>query len=72
MLNQQNELNLLTTEDVCQILKISRRTAQSYRDRGILNFIQCGRKILYTESDIVVFLEAHHIKSSTLNSGQPC
>lgn len=61
MIKQNSSLGLLTTEDVCQLLKISKRTAQSYRDRKILGFIQCGRKILYQESDIQAFLDAHHI-----------
>jgi excisionase family DNA binding protein len=72
MLNQKNEFKLLTTVEVCEILNISQRTAQNYRDRGLINFIQCGRKILYFEEDIVAFLEAYHIKASTLKSDKLC
>jgi excisionase family DNA binding protein len=63
---------LLTTEQMCELLKVSKRTLQNYRDRGTITFIQCGRKILYTESDVIAFLEAHHIKSSTLKSESSC
>lgn len=39
-------------EDVCELLKISMRTLQSYRDNGILPYSQIGRKSYYRMSDI--------------------
>jgi hypothetical protein len=55
---------LLTSDEVCDILHISNRSLQNYRDRRMISFIQCGRKIMYTEDSIKAFLEAHHIKAT--------
>ncbi|WP_282918740.1 helix-turn-helix domain-containing protein [Porphyromonas macacae] len=47
----------LTSEELCSIFKISRRTLQDYRNNGILPFIQLPGKILFRESDIRKILE---------------
>ena len=47
----------LTSEELCSILKISRRTLQDYRSNGILPFIQLPGKVLFRESDIRKVLE---------------
>lgn len=49
----------LTSEELCSILKISRRTLQDYRKSGFLPFIQLPGKILFRESDIKKVLEEH-------------
>ena len=43
---------LLTDKEVSQLLKVSRRTLQDYRNNGILPYTQVGGKILYRSSDI--------------------
>jgi hypothetical protein len=53
----------LTGDDVCKILRISKRTLQNYRDHYILPFSQIGRKIYYKASDIDEYLDRHYIKS---------
>ena len=53
----------LSSEDVCHLLMISKRTLQTYRDLGILPFAQIGRKIYYKSSDVNEYLEAHYIKA---------
>ena len=47
----------LTSEELCSILKISRRTLQYYRDNGLLSFIQLPGKVLFRESDLRKVLE---------------
>ncbi|MBS7120329.1 MAG: helix-turn-helix domain-containing protein [Dysgonomonas sp.] len=47
----------LTSEELCSILKISRRTLQDYRSNGVLPFIQLPGKVLFRESDIKKVLE---------------
>ncbi|MFV0327493.1 MAG: helix-turn-helix domain-containing protein [Bacteroides xylanisolvens] len=47
----------LTSEELCSILKISRRTLQDYRRNRILPFIQLPGKVLFRESDIRKVLE---------------
>lgn len=56
----------LSSEEVCRLLMISKRTLQNYRDRGILSFAQISRKIYYKASDIEAYLESHYIKSNYL------
>lgn len=64
-----NNNNWLTNGDVIQILRISSRTLQSYRDRGILPFAQIGRKIYYKASDIDEYLDRHYIKAAYQKGG---
>jgi hypothetical protein len=44
----------LTNREVCQLLRISPRTLQNWRDTGKILFIRLKGKILYRESDINV------------------
>ncbi|MGJ1445998.1 helix-turn-helix domain-containing protein [Sphingobacterium spiritivorum] len=55
----------LSGEDVCELLHISKRTLQQYRDDKILPYIQIGGKILYKESDILTVLEQNYISNNT-------
>jgi len=52
----------LDNQDVCMILKISTRTLQTYRDKGILPFSQISNKIYYKASDIEKHLEKNYVK----------
>jgi excisionase family DNA binding protein len=59
----------LSIEDVCRLLMISKRTCQSYRDRGILPFVQISRKIYFKASDLDDYMEAHYIKARYQEGG---
>jgi excisionase family DNA binding protein len=59
----------LTSEEVCHLLAISKRTLQSYRDRGILPYAQIGRKIYYKASDIDDYFDAHYIPINVKKGG---
>lgn len=50
----------LSGEQVCEILHISKRTLQQYRDDGLIPFIKLERKILFRESDIINLLEDNY------------
>ena len=50
----------LSGEDVCNLLHISKRTLQQYRDDQVLPYIQIGGKIIYKESDILNVFEKHY------------
>lgn len=52
-----NGEKFLTNKDVCQMIHVSLRTLQDWRDNGIIPFIQIKGKILYRESEIVNLLE---------------
>lgn len=53
----RNREEWLDNQDVCQLLNISLRTLQSYRDRGILAYSMIGHKCYYKASDIHLFVE---------------
>jgi len=55
----------LSGEDVCELLHISKRTLQQYRDDKILPYIQIGGKIIYKETDILTILEQNYISNNT-------
>lgn len=50
-------------KEVAQLLKVSLRTLQSYRDKGILPYSQIGHKCYYKVKDIERFME--ELKSET-------
>ena len=52
----------LTGNDVCELLHITKRTLQQYRDDKLLPYIQIGGKILFKESDLQHILEANYHK----------
>lgn len=53
----------LTDKDLSNLLKISRRCLQDYRDQGRIPYIQLGGKILYKVSDIEKLLEDNYHES---------
>jgi MerR family transcriptional regulator, repressor of the yfmOP operon len=52
----------LDIQETCQLLKISKRTLQSYRDKGIIGFSQISGKIYFRLTDIETHLAAHYVK----------
>lgn len=42
----------LDNQDVCQILGISKRTLQTYRDNGTLAYTRIGHKMYYKAEDV--------------------
>jgi excisionase family DNA binding protein len=48
----------LTDKEVSEILKVSRRTLQEYRNDGVLPYILLGGKVLYRESNLEKVLES--------------
>lgn len=52
----------LNNDEFCALLNISHKTAQSYRDKGLITFSQIGNKIHYRLSAIDDFLDGHSNK----------
>ena len=52
----------LDNQDILLLLKISKRTLQSYRDERKIPFSQVGAKIYYKASDVEKFLKKNYIK----------
>lgn len=48
----RNTEKWMNNAEVCELLQISQRTLQSYRDDGMLPYSQIGRKCYYKTSDV--------------------
>lgn len=46
-----------TNQDVCRLLRVSLRTLQNYRDKGLIPYSQIGHKCFYKIKDVELFLE---------------
>ena len=51
----------LTGEQVCELLHISKRSLQGYRDERQMPYISLFGKLLYKESDILAILEGNYV-----------
>jgi len=52
----------LTDKEGAELLRVSRRTLQEYRNNRILPFILLGGKVLYPESELRKVLESNYRK----------
>lgn len=57
-------------QEFLKLLKISKRTAQLWRDEGRISFSQIGNKIYYKVSDVERLLNRHYKKAFAEN-GNP-
>ncbi len=57
-LNQPQD-KWLDVSETCRYLKISTRTLQNYRNKGMLPFSQIGAKIYFRLDDLNEFIESH-------------
>lgn len=55
----------LSGQELCELLHISKRTLQQYRDDKILPYIQIGGKIIFKQSDILAVLEQNYVTKKT-------
>ncbi len=53
----------LDIQEVCAILKISKRTLQQYRDTNTLSYSKISGKVYFKAADIQNHLENNYIKS---------
>lgn len=58
--NTENKINdemLLDNQDLCLLLKVSKRTLQRLRSSGKLPYKRIGKKTYYLESDVHNFIQ---------------
>ena len=48
--------------DVCNLLHISKRTLESYREKGYLSYTRIGGRIFYSQSAIDDWLNSHMVR----------
>ncbi len=54
--------DILDGKELCQLLKISIRSLQNYRDYGLIPFHTIGHKILYKRSEVLESMKKHNVK----------
>jgi hypothetical protein len=52
--------SFLDNQEFIQLMNISKRTAQSWRDDGVISFSQVGSKIYYRMSDVQKLLDSNY------------
>ncbi|MBK5719536.1 helix-turn-helix domain-containing protein [Dysgonomonas sp. Marseille-P4677] len=63
--NILNGERLYDNQDLCLMLKLSKRSLQRYRSLGALKYFQIGQKTLYYESDVKKFIKEYLSKDNT-------
>ncbi|KUO65655.1 MAG: hypothetical protein APF83_01125 [Lutibacter sp. BRH_c52] len=53
----------LDNQEFLTLLKVSKRTAQTWRDEGKISFSQVGSKIYYKLSDVEKLMQEHYNKA---------
>ncbi len=53
----------LDNQEVMQLLNVSKRTVQMYRDENMIAFSQVGNKMYYKTSDVEQFLQNNYHKA---------
>ncbi len=61
--NDSKKETFLDNQEFLLLMKISKRTAQTWRDEGKISFSQVGSKIYYKLSDVEKLLQEHYNKS---------
>ena len=64
--NDKSEI-YLDNQEFLMKMKISKRTAQTWRDEGKVAFAQVGNKIYYRLSDVEALLEKHYVPAFKSN-----
>ncbi len=66
--NKKPQEVFIDNQEFLLMMKISKRTAQTWRDEGKISFSQVGNKIYYKLSDVEDLLSKHYVKSFKHNS----
>jgi len=56
--------SFIESKKIPNLLGISLKTWQTYRDKGQIPFIQFGSKIWVKRSDLEAFMNSHYVKAS--------
>lgn len=59
----------LDNQEVCLMLNITKRTLQTYKDRGLLPYSKLNRKNYYKLTDVLVLLKQTNKKINELEDG---
>jgi hypothetical protein len=65
--NRFNGETIYDNQDLCIMLKLSKRSLQRLRSLGILPYLQIGQKTFYMESDVMKYIQQQIDNKKTLN-----
>jgi hypothetical protein len=57
----ENHANYYTNDELSKTLVVSKRTLQNYRDKGMIEFTQIGRKIFYPVCGVQKFMDERRV-----------
>ncbi|HRG01285.1 MAG TPA: helix-turn-helix domain-containing protein [Bacteroidia bacterium] len=61
--NKKPQEVFVDNQEFLFLMKISKRTAQTWRDEGKISFSQVGNKIYYKMGDVEELLNKHYVKA---------
>jgi hypothetical protein len=64
--NRLNGENIYDNQDLCVMLKLSKRSLQRLRSSGVLPYMQIGQKTFYLESDVLNYIQGQIDNKKTL------
>ena len=67
--NKKPQEVFVDNQEFLFLMKISKRTAQTWRDEGKISFSQVGNKIYYKLNDVEELLKKHYIKAFKKQGG---
>lgn len=65
---KDDDLKLMDASQVCNLLGVSSKTLQKYRNLRLLPYYKIEQKILMKRSDVEKFLEAHYIPNKGMKN----
>lgn len=66
--NRLNGETIYDNQDLCMMLRLSKRSLQRLRSTGVLPYLQIGQKTFYIESDVLKYVQDQIDKKKTLGS----
>ena len=74
ILNKQKEQNFnnewIESAKAKEMLGVSQKTWQTYRDQRVISFSQVGRKIYVKRADLETFMQQHYISARGQKGGR--
>lgn len=64
--NRLNGETIYDNQDLCVMLKLSKRSLQRLRSLGVLPYLQIGQKTFYLESDVMKYIQDQINNKKTL------
>lgn len=65
-----NFRSIVDNEEFIKLMGISRKTSQTWRDRGLIGYSQIGHKIYYSRNDVEQFIQNHHVVPFGVDNNQ--